>query len=351
MKNKVIVPTGYMSSGSSAITDIFREIKGINVNNAEYEYIFMHCPDGLFDLEDKLLIGNNVLRSDEAIHAFFKCMCELYNKRMYWPGHYYKTISKDFLLFVKKFIHSLDTNCFEDYFWYYQENVYGITWIKLAIIMIFRMLLRKKGQIYPPLKYKKMILSYPTPDLFYSSSKKFLKSIFYSLGSVNDDIVLDQLLLPHNLWRIDNYFDDDLRVIVVDRDPRDIFILNKYYLSKKGGVVPYPSNVDLFCKVYKQQRSIEKKVDDYRILRLHFEDLIYNYEACLDMIYQHIGNKKENHIYKGKYFDPNVSINNTQLFLLKKEYFYESEVIKNKLKDYIYEFPDNNKTIRENEVF
>ena len=65
--NKLIIPTGYMGSGSSAITDILSEYDSINVENADFEYVFLHCPNGLFDLEDKLLIGNNAVRSDEAL--------------------------------------------------------------------------------------------------------------------------------------------------------------------------------------------------------------------------------------------------------------------------------------------
>ena len=68
-KKKIIIPTGYMGSGSSAITDLFSEIDGVNASRGTFEYVFMHCPNGIFDLEDKLLIGNNAVRSDEALHS------------------------------------------------------------------------------------------------------------------------------------------------------------------------------------------------------------------------------------------------------------------------------------------
>ena len=38
-----------------------------------------NSPNGLFDLEDKLLIGNNAIRSDEAIRSFETQMKKLYN--------------------------------------------------------------------------------------------------------------------------------------------------------------------------------------------------------------------------------------------------------------------------------
>ena len=49
--NKIIVPTGYMGSGSSAITDLISEFKDCQNEHKDYEYVFLHSPNGLFDLE------------------------------------------------------------------------------------------------------------------------------------------------------------------------------------------------------------------------------------------------------------------------------------------------------------
>ena len=55
MENKIVIPTGYMGSGSSAVTDLLSEVDGYSCSNGNFEYVFMHCPNGVFDLEDKLL--------------------------------------------------------------------------------------------------------------------------------------------------------------------------------------------------------------------------------------------------------------------------------------------------------
>ena len=57
-QSKIIIPTGYMGSGSSAITDLLREYPRLNTKNADFEYIFLHAPNGLFDLEKKILENN-----------------------------------------------------------------------------------------------------------------------------------------------------------------------------------------------------------------------------------------------------------------------------------------------------
>lgn len=67
--NKIIIPTGYMGSGSSAITDLVAEFEDCKNEFKSYEYVMLHCPNGLFDLEDKLLTGNNAIRSDEALRT------------------------------------------------------------------------------------------------------------------------------------------------------------------------------------------------------------------------------------------------------------------------------------------
>lgn len=72
--DKIIIPMSYMGSGSSAVTDLLREYEGINTKNSDFEYVFLHAPDGLFDLEYKLLYNNNVIRSDEAVKSFRKLM-------------------------------------------------------------------------------------------------------------------------------------------------------------------------------------------------------------------------------------------------------------------------------------
>ena len=70
-----------MGSGSSAVTDLISEFDGYDAPNGSYEYVFLHCPDGVFDLEDKLLLGNNTLRSAEALHSFEHRMYELSSKK------------------------------------------------------------------------------------------------------------------------------------------------------------------------------------------------------------------------------------------------------------------------------
>jgi len=129
---KIIVPTGYMGSGSSAITDLISEFKDCQNEFKTYEYVLLHCPNGLFDLEDKLLIGNNAIRSDEAIRSFENQMQKLYNKKFWWVGNYQKIISPDFMKITKEYINKIQEFNFPGY-WYTHEEVNAKMFFKLLI--------------------------------------------------------------------------------------------------------------------------------------------------------------------------------------------------------------------------
>ena len=128
---RIIIPTGYMGSGSSVITDLMSEVEGVDVSRGTFEYVFLHCPNGVFDLEDKLLIGNNAVRSDEALHSFEHTMKQLYDKKYWWVGHYNKNIGDGFWQTTKDYIKSI-TDVESDYYWYYQENTNFKMFLKLC---------------------------------------------------------------------------------------------------------------------------------------------------------------------------------------------------------------------------
>lgn len=337
-EKKIIVPTGYMGSGSSAITDIFHEIQNVDVSRGTFEFVFLHCPNGVFDLEDKLLIGNNALRSDEALHNFYSTMKQLYDKKYWWVGHYKQNVGTEFLKETEKYIENI-TEFKSDFFWYYQENVNFKMVPKLAVNKILKILTAGKYKGEKPLRYSPIWLSYVTPEVFYSRSREYIYKVLEMAGYDKESIVLDQLLLPFNLQRIDNYFEDDLEVFVVERDPRDMFIINKYFWSKTNDVLPYQTDAKKFCEYYKKMRSIEKDVDKKNVHRIKFEDLIYRYDETIEKIFTDLNWSADRHVRKKQFFDPQKSINNTQLFNRNPEYYEESKIIENELKEFLYDFP------------
>ena len=335
---KIIVPTGYMGSGSSAITDLISEFRDCQNEHKSYEYVLLHCPNGLFDLEDKLLIGNNAIRSDEAIRSFELQMKKLYNKKFWWVGNYQKIISQNFIKITNDFIKSIQEFNFSGY-WYMHEEVSPNMFLRLLIRKPLKILTLNKVKFNKILKYNDgMRISYINSKEFYKKSHDYIYKVIEEISKGKDNIILDQFLLPFNLFRVDNYFDNRLRAIVVERDPRDIFIINKYIWQEKQICVPFPLEVNEFCDFYKKMRESEKECNSDKVFRVKFEDLIYNYDNKLKEITKFLGFKKSDHINKKTRFIPELSIKNTQLFR-KEEYKEESKVIEEKLKDYLYNFP------------
>ena len=336
--DRIIVSTGYMGSGSSAITDLVSEFKDCANDFKSFEYVFLHCPNGLFDLEDKLLIGNNAIKSDDSIRQFEIQMKKLYNKKVWWVGNYEKIIGPEFMQETNKFINNITEFRLKNY-WYMHEEVTPLMFIKLLIRKPIKIVSRNNLCNKKILRYQDgMKISYIKSEDFYKYANEYIYNILNIIGKNRKNIIMDQLLLPFNLFRIDNYFDDKLKVIVVERDPRDLFILNKYIWHEKQIGVPFPLEVNEFCKYYKNMRESEKKCNSKKVLRVKFEDLIYNYEIELNKIKKFLNFKTEEHINPKSRFNPEISIKNTQIFNNQK-YKNEIKIIEEKLSDYLYNFP------------
>jgi hypothetical protein len=122
------------------------------------------------------------------------------------------------------------------------------------------------------------------------------------------------------------YF-DNIKLIIVDRDPRDIYVdmvkgklLLSYDISKTG-------NVDKYIKWHKKLRNSIKNIEDNNnILFLKFEDLVCNYQSSIKKISEFIG-PNFTHINQNKHFIPEESINNIGLW---KQYDKQEEI--NKIK-------------------
>ena len=336
--DRIIVPTGYMGSGSSAITDLVSEFKDCQNEHKSYEFVLMHCPNGLFDLEDKLLRGNNAIRSDEALRCFESQMNKLYNKKFWWVGDYEHIIGQNFKNITSKYINNIQQFNYPGY-WYTHEEVNIKMFLKLLIRKPFKILTLNKIKLKKILKYNDgMRISFIKDKDFYKYSHDYIYEIVEEISKGKKNIILDQFLLPFNLYRIDNYFDDKLKVIVVERDPRDVFILNKYIWPQKGITIPMPTDVEEFCKFYQKMRESEIQCTSNIVFRVKFEDLIYNYNKELKKVTNFLGFSEKEHINKKTRFNPDISIKNTQLFR-KEEYEKQIKIIEKKLKKYLYNFP------------
>lgn len=329
--DKIIVPMSYMGSGSSAVTDLLREYEGINTKNSDFEYVFLHAPNGLFDLEFKLLYNNNAIRSDEAVKSFRKLMKKLYIYGGWGIANYKHKISKNFMNIVDSYLDSIVTSKYRG-IWYFYQKPSKMAWF----IRVIRRVIFKKST---KLKQVELEMSMVSSDDFYEKSRKFILNVIKEISYKEEYMVLDQLLLPHNLNIIDNYKIEELFPIIISRDPRDVFIMNKYFWKPRNQEVPYPTDVKEFCNYYKMMRENEKKTNTLA-LRLNFEDLVLNYEETKQDIENFIGIDSIHHKAKFEYFNPAISVNNLQVYNRDDKYREEVEVIEVELSEYLYNFKE-----------
>ena len=139
---------------------------------------------------------------------------------------------------------------------------------------------------------------------------------------------------PSNTKKYLRYF-NHLMIFAVDRDPRDIFLLEKHVWA--GGVVPV-ANVKDFCLWYKLTREHRKyeNDDENKVMRLYFEDLIYHYEETVEKICSFLKIEKTSHIFPKTKFIPEYSISNTKLWLRYPEEIGNIRYIEKFLSEYCY---------------
>ncbi len=331
----LVIPTGYMSSGSSAITDLLSEFDCFssasdnpddNTETRPYgsqEFIFMHCPYGILDLEKSLLNPISHLSSDEAIKKFREMMEKLYYLKGWWPSYYNEYISPDFMQYVDDYLDELTDYKFRG-FWYMDEIPTQKPFLK-------KVENRLKGIKY--LDNATMNLAYPDEEKFVKATKKFIDKILNDLAKGKENVIIDQLLLPYNEAALNKYF-DNTKMIIVERDPRDVFVLN----SKIDAVVPFPTEARAYAKFYKRLRELSAKQNNKNILYVKFEDLIYKYNDTVKTICKFLNIDESLHTRIKTKCIPEKSIDNTQLFRVydKEE---DIKIIERELKDYLYDFP------------
>ena len=147
-------------------------------------------------------------------------------------------------------------------------------------------------------------------------------------------IMMDQVVPSSNIERYIRYF-DDIKVVVVDRDPRDVFLFEM--LKLRGTIVPH--DVKQFCEWYKWTRSLDKNKNsctNKNIKYIYFEDLIYHYDETVESLIDFVGLDKNNHVNKFKYFKPEISKKNTRLWEQNSIYNEDIKYIEKELSIFLY---------------
>lgn len=326
---------GYGATGSSAIVGLLKEYDEFTVcDKAEIQEAFK--VDGLQDLEYHLTKKYSRHISGDAAIKRFKESIKYYKTPMVK-----KTIPpKEYIRISNEYIDSLVQGS-----WYGIDNIdynTGHPFYNFIVLLykkfVFPKYERITGHSFDHWPARKMYLSIQ-PENFYEKTCQYTDALIKAVsGENNKPVVFDQVFEGNNPENCFPFFRDP-RAIIVDRDPRDLWLVAKYATRASGEARFMPrEDVKVFVEYYRRLRMYQKKEDSQSLLFIQFEDAIYNYEETTNKIEKFL--KCSNHKYKKKYFKPEKSINNTQLFNNPK-YSHCSEEIKyieKELPEYLFDF-------------
>lgn len=339
----IVLAVGYAGTGSSAIVHLLSEYDGFSKGiKGTYEHILFYIPDGLFDLEDRLLLNNSFRMSDGAIKRFYEAMKRLNENDFGWFGGYKRRFGNEFWNNVEEFVSSLIDYEIEGY---WSDDIALAMSPQSLLKDVTRGILKKKIIEFgkrPVVRGDGIVkYAFPSKEKFYTSAARFVTNYFNMLLSDDStDLVLDQVVLPQNLYRINRYF-PDVKAIVVDRDPRDLFVLSKYVWPKiSNSPYIFPTEANTFCHFFKDLRRASINDDNDRVLNIRFEDLVYNYDDTVAKVERFLDIEPIRHTRIKETFNPAVSIHNTQNFRMDSDWEAETKIIEEALLDELYEFPE-----------
>ena len=330
----IISTCSFGSTGSSVITDYLKEFNNLHVMDGA-ELTWVAAPDGIIDLDYHL--NNPHSRTADSITAIdrYKELCKRKIRS-------FEKCGIPQVVFEKSLNEFLDAIVMAAWKWNMKPLKQEPIWRRILIKFLRKTKYLRKWE----LKNKRQWDGFPYNDVYFSvkpknfdtAVKKHIKDLLYAFGAKeNEHLVFDQLFPGNNPQSCFKYFDDPY-AIVVDRDPRDIYVFGRTVLLKgfAGHMMPL-NDVKDFVTYYRSLRDNQPyKEKNDRILRLRFEDLVYNYDIATAKIrhFLHLG---ENPNPKS-IFDPSLSMANTQIWKRFPEFNDDIKYIESELKEYLFDF-------------
>lgn len=324
-----IACVGYHATGAGVVDDLFREFDTVAQGTYEVETRLLQDPDGISDLEYYLVENPHRLNSGYELKRFLnyvKITTRSYTKIF---GSRWRELSEEYVDNLAKF-------SFPGYWhgdvWLLSPFWRNVHTFRRALAKISPKAIRKPSyyNYFPWLNSYHVDL---TDEEFLRITKDYMEKLCREVNPENKDfVVLDQLISPANPARYARYV-DDLKTIIVDRDPRDVYI---HQLNHKDHVLPVDPMQ--FCAVYRDNRKSVSRLPEDECMYVTFEQMIYHYDEYVKKVLDFVGIREKNHIRKREFFNPDKSIKNTKLWKKTDKYKDAVAIIEKELPDMLHEF-------------
>lgn len=331
---KIITTTGYGTTGSSVVTDLLKEFKDVT-SYGDYEFRWLFDIHGVRALEVGLFELNNRQNSDYFIKSFKRYVDFLSSSIT--TKYYKKAFNGNFKNLSYEFVDSL-----VDVTWsgYWHRDIMDENTIRkffyYAERFIQKIVLKQKDTASKFYK-KPMYYAKPSKEKFLSEARSYLNKLFDTMQIKTEFLALDQLVPPENTSEFLKYFDGNLKIIIVDRDPRDLYLLERFEYQETW--VPY-QNIEDYIKWYRliREHRKEEQIDENNVMFVYFEDFIYDYDKTINKVLDFCEIDESQWKNKSKYFNPDISIKNTKKWTAYPEASREIELIKKELSEFLVEY-------------
>ena len=326
---KVVTCVGYHDTGSGAVDDYLRGFDNIAQSAYGVECRFLQDPDCISDLEYNIIENPHRLNTGYALKRYLRFVK--------LNHHTYSLIFGDaWDQESKKYIDSLTRFAYQGY--WSGDMMLMSSWKRFTYY--FRRAINKvvpktfkKPSTWNYFPKEKTMHCSVTKEEFLEKTRDYVNSLLFAMNPENRDIVvLDQAVSAKNISRYLKYLPYGSKVIIVDRDPRDVFIEETLL---KGRVLP--KDAKEFCEVFRDSRlKNDSSVNQDSVLEIYFEDLIYDYENTKQLICDFVGLDSNMYNPKKSGFDPTVSVKNTRLWEKHPEFNKQVQIIEKELPEFLY---------------
>lgn len=343
----IVNVSGFGWSGAGAVHDLLREYSdaeflAVDWRNVDLEFTLLWEPDGIRDLEYKLCQKHNSFGdSNTAIKRFLR-LVKAQNKTSFL--HYDTQFNGEYEAICRRYIEDLvqfrfKGRTFEEVMYPdMKERVLGCYNQVVARLLgnhIVRNVFHQDLSHHLTHPHLNTIYVSYNPAFFLERTQDLMEELLsYSRRERSFPLITDELFPPDSPQDYFKYIKEPAKCIVVRRDPRDLYLLAKQTYHSE---IPIPSEtVDDFIMFYKTMIEDTKVNDHESILNIDYEDLIYQYDTTRRRIEEFVG--ISSHARKHAFFNPQQSINNTQLFHLYDGYDKEIQKIAALLPGSLYPF-------------
>ena len=326
----VLGVSGLGNTGSFALIDFLREYDEVFFDEYMGECSLCYCPDGLLDLEYHILKAPfRFQSSDAALWRFEKLVNDLFANHSGERHKYNQKLLEE----SKNYINQITQVSWEGTWGFRINNRSSIKRFVQKVLFKTKPIFGEKAYV----DFTNETMRYSVrPDNFLDITKQYIKKMIDATAVEEKKYTLiDQLFPGDNPEQAFHFFDNPV-AIVVDRDPRDLYILSKSEIRADSTWIP-TDTVEQFILYYKLMREKSDPIlNNDKVLRFQYERLIYEYDNVEREIEEFLGIK--NHVRKHEFFKPEVSINNTQLFNKHPEYSADVKKIEKELSEWIFDY-------------